>query len=271
MDVDARESLHLRTLSQFQRRNRVKPRSSDLRAAALRMWGTGSLVEDVCRTFGVSRATLFRWRSQWRTDSTLCCRKGGGRPLKLRNGDVSAILERLAQEPCVTLRELAASENLPVNPATLSRYMKRLGLRRKRVSDVAVGWPNSDTLRDIREFLGEVGTIPMENRVYMDESFAYTNEAPRCGWAPKGRRILRPRDNHGKRYMFAWAVRLDGEVHPPAISTSTMRDQVFMSYVRGNLVPNLRPGDVVIWDRLGKVCRPRWYPDLDAIDLSIIP
>ena len=86
----------------------------------------------------------------------------------------------------------------------------------------------------------------------MDESFSYLNDMPHRGRAPKGQKVRRPRETHAVRYMFALAIRKEGLVHAPAISKKTMTDEVFMSYVRAHLVPNLRAGDVVIWDRLGK-------------------
>jgi hypothetical protein len=48
------------------------------------------------------------------------------------------------------------------------------------------------------------------------------------------------------------ADRQDGLVHDPDISKENAKDQVFLAYVRDILVPNLRPGETVIWDRLGR-------------------
>jgi hypothetical protein len=106
---------------------------------------------------------------------------------------------------------------------------------------------------EIKTYVDAISAIPVERRVYCDESFAYLNEARSRGRAKKGQRIRRPREPHAKRYMFALAIRRDGVAHPPAIASKTMKDDVFMSYVRAQLVPCLMEGDVVIWDRLGKV------------------
>jgi hypothetical protein len=89
----------------------------------------------------------------------------------------------------------------------------------------------------------------------MDESFSYLNDMPRMGRSPKGKKVRRSREAHAVRYMFALAKRTDGFIHAPAISKKTMTDEVIMIYVRAHLVPNLRAGDVVIWDRLGKAGR----------------
>jgi hypothetical protein len=55
------------------------------------------------------------------------------------------------------------------------------------------------------------------------------------------------------------AVRQDGLVHDPDISKENAKDPVFLAYVSGpactQLVPNLRAGETVIWDRLGRSWR----------------
>ena len=55
--------------------------------------------------------------------------------------------------------------------------------------------------------------------------------------------------------LFYLAIRLNGIVHDPLISTENARDENFLDYVRNTLVPNLHEGEVVIWDRLGKAGR----------------
>jgi hypothetical protein len=118
-----------------------------------------------------------------------------------------------------------------------------------------VDWPKPEVVDEIRAYLAAISDVDEDNLVYFDESFAYTSEAPARGRAPRGQRIYRARETHGKRYMFALAIKKSGPIHPPAISTLTMKDDVFMSYVRAQLVPALEAGDVVVWDRLGKAGR----------------
>ena len=94
-----------------------------------------------------------------------------------------------------------------------------------------------------------------EKRVYMDESYAYTNEAPAYGRAIRGKRVRRHREKWGKKFTFSLAVRLEGAAHAPHISTESMKDANFHAYVRDVLAPALRPGETVVWDRLGRAGR----------------
>lgn len=54
------------------------------------------------------------------------------------------------------------------------------------------------------------------------------------------------------RLTFLLGVRQDGLVHAPVISKENAKDPAFLKYVRDHLVPNLRAGDTVISDRLGR-------------------
>lgn len=181
------------------------------------------------------------------------------------------VIERLTDVPTALLREVIAIEQLPITTITLGRHLRRLNITRKKVVDQSLNWPKPEVVQEIRDYFTAISTVSPASLVYFDESFCYTNEAPKMGRSLRGQLIQRHRESHGKRYMFAMAIRLDGVVHPPAISTKTMRDEVFMSYVRAQLIPSLREGDCVIWDRLGKAgraknpCKQHYNPEARAL------
>ena len=97
--------------------------------------------------------------------------------------------------------------------------------------------------------------IPFDKRVYVDESFVYDNEAPKRGRSLRGTVIPRVRSRHGKRWTMYLAIRQSSLVHVPILSTENATDLNFYHYIWETLVPNLQPGEVVIWDRLGKAGR----------------
>ena len=102
------------------------------------------------------------------------------------------------------------------------------------------------------EYLEVIGDIPMQSRIYVDESFLYSNEAQTHGRSPRGQRLYRPRDRHGQRWTVYMAIRISGLVHAPILSKENATDGNFMRYVTNNLIPKIHRGDVVIWDRLGR-------------------
>jgi transposase len=223
----------------------------------LKAWKSGMPHRKVAKLFKVSVAALYRWRDQWQRERTLTCKKGSGRPRKFTAEHEARVAAALEETPTATLAQLIATEDLPVQKTQLAYHLRRMNFTVKKVADEPIDFPNERILEEINTYLDAVKDVPMNKRVYFDESFSYLNEAPARGRAQRGKTARRQREAHAKRYMFALAIRQSGLVHPPAIACKTMTDDVFMSYVRAQLVPHLREGDVVIWDRLGKSGRTK--------------
>jgi transposase len=99
-------------------------------------------------------------------------------------------------------------------------------------------------------FDGQLDLDP-EHLVFIDETWASTNMARRCGRAPKGER-LRAGVPHGhwKTTTFVGALRSTGMVAPMVLD-GPINGASFQAYVDQVLVPELRPGDIVIMDNLG--------------------
>lgn len=90
-----------------------------------------------------------------------------------------------------------------------------------------------------------------ERLVFIDETWASTNMARRYGCAQKGER-LRAGVPHGhwKTTTFVGALRSTGMVAPMVLD-GPINSVAFQAYVDQVLVPELRPGDIVIMDNLG--------------------
>src|SRR3712207_51458 len=87
--------------------------------------------------------------------------------------------------------------------------------------------------------------------VFIDESWASTNMARTYGRAPRGQR-LRAAVPHGhwKTTTLVAALRNTGMVAPMVLD-GPINGGTFQAYVDQVLVPELRPGDVVVVDNLG--------------------
>ena len=87
--------------------------------------------------------------------------------------------------------------------------------------------------------------------VFIDETWIKTNMAPLRGWGPKGRR-LRGFAPHGRwRTMtFLAALRCD-QITAPCVFDGPINGACFRAYVEQQLIPTLKPGDIVIMDNLG--------------------
>jgi transposase len=87
--------------------------------------------------------------------------------------------------------------------------------------------------------------------VFIDETWASTNMARLRGRAPRGER-LRAGIPHGhwRTTTFVAGLRLTGMVAPMVLD-GPINSHAFQAYVDQVLVPELRPGDIVIMDNLG--------------------
>jgi transposase len=93
--------------------------------------------------------------------------------------------------------------------------------------------------------------------VFIDETWASTNMARRYGRAPRGRRLrIGVPHGHWKTTTFVAGLRTSGLVAPFVLDGPINRD-AFEIYVEKVLVPELRPGDLVIMDNLSSHKGPR--------------
>jgi transposase len=122
-----------------------------------------------------------------------------------------------------------------------------------------------------------------ERLVFVDETGAKTDMARSHGYAPAGQRLV-DAVPYGRWHTttFVAALRADGLGAPMAVD-GAVNGELFLAYVRQVLVPELRPGDVVVMDNLGSHqvagvreaiagagCRllylPPYSPDLNPIE-----
>ena len=88
--------------------------------------------------------------------------------------------------------------------------------------------------------------------MFIDETWASTNMGRLHGRAPRGERLRAPIP-HGpwKTTTFVAELRSTGMVAPMVLD-GPINSELFQTYVDQVLVPELRPGDVVIMDNLGR-------------------
>ena len=99
-------------------------------------------------------------------------------------------------------------------------------------------------------FEGQLDLDP-QRLVFIDETWASTNMARRYGRAPRGQRLrMSVPHGHWKTTTFVGALRLTG-ITAPMVLDGPINGLAFQAYVDQVLVPELKPGDVVVMDNLG--------------------
>ena len=106
--------------------------------------------------------------------------------------------------------------------------------------------------------------------VFIDETWASTNMARTRGRAPRGER-LRAAIPHGhwKTTTFVAGLRNSGMVAPMVLD-GPINGLAFQAYVDQVLVPDLRPGDVVVMDNLSSHKRPGIRASIEAAGASLL-
>ena len=125
----------------------------------------------------------------------------------------------------------------------------------------------------------------LERLVFIDETSLNTKSVKTTGWAPVGERLVDHAPfGHWNTQTFIAALRHD-RLDAPWVVKGAINRKRFEAYVETQLVPTLRPGDVVILDNLSSHKSPRaarmlkavgaWFlflppysPDLNPIEMA---
>jgi transposase len=265
----------------------MTPYSRDLRQRIVDtiMSGEGT-VGEVAERFLVSISFVTRLLQLYRATGSLEPRPhGGGHPAVLSPDDFERLRASIRDRPDATLEEcrkhLGSSCSLP----TISRALSKLGLPRKKKVPRAYEQGSPEVQEQRRAFCESLAGADPQRLAFVDECGANTAMTRTRGRAPKGERVYTDAPGHWESVTLTCGMRPSGPVAAPAFP-GAMNTAMFEAYVEDVLVPELRPGDVVIWDNLQPhkseeaieaveaagavvVPLPPWSPDLNPIEEMI--
>jgi transposase len=93
-------------------------------------------------------------------------------------------------------------------------------------------------------------TLNPSRLIFLDETWATTNMAPTCDWAPNAERLVRAVPHgHWNTTTFLCGLRTTGLV-APLVLDQAINGPAFLAYVRQFLARELLLGDVVVLDNL---------------------
>jgi len=103
----------------------------------------------------------------------------------------------------------------------------------------------------------EMMGLDVERLVFLDKTWTATNFTRLRGRAPRGRRLVdKTPHGHWKTTTFVAALRSDG-LTAPTVVDGPLDGSLFLAYVRQQLAPTLREGDIVVMDNLQSQSRRR--------------
>jgi len=126
-----------------------------------------------------------------------------------------------------------------------------------------------DILTRRQEWFDTQPDLDPERLIFIDETWASTNMARRYGRCRRGQR-LRSAVPHGhwKTTTFVAGLRLTGIVAPMVLD-GPINGRSFQTYVDRVLIPDLRPGDIVIMDNLGSHKGPGVQAAIEAAGATV--
>jgi transposase len=229
----------------------MRPYSQDLRQrivdTAQRGEGT---IRQIAERLLVSVAFITRLLQLYRGSGSVEPRPhGGGNPAVLTPEDLERLREFIRKQPDATLQECATHLGTSCSLATISRALKRLGLPRKKEVPRAAEQDRLEVQEKRRVFRKGLAGIDPHRLVFVDECGANTAMTRTHGRAPAGQRVSTDAPAHWESVALTCGVRLAGVTATLAFPGAT-HTGTFETYVEEVLVPELRPGDVVVWDNL---------------------
>jgi transposase len=190
----------------------------------------------------------------------------------------------VAANPSLTLEALRTQLGVSCNLSTLWHALRALKISFKKKTLVAAEQVRPEVAARRHDFhvLQSVGLDP-DRFVFLDETWVKTNMTRTRGWGPTDRRLIEyVPHGHWMTTTFLCALRSTGLVAPLVID-GAINGELFLAWVRQQLVPTLRPGDIVVMDNLSAhkvagvadaireaeasvLCLPPYSPDLNPIE-----
>ena len=227
------------------------PYSMDLRerVAAAIDEGEGS-ERQIAKRFRVSVSFVTRLLQRRRDVGTLAPKPHGGGPRPVLGFPEQVRLAMLiAEHPDATLKQLKEWGGFACTLTTLWRTLRRFRLTYKKKTLHAGERDTPEVQAKRRRYRAKVRRIEAKRLVFVDETGVNTAMTPTHAWARRGERAEGSVPSAWGSTTVIAALGLDG-VRAPLIFPGATDTQAFQTYVDQVLVPELRPGDVVVFDNL---------------------
>lgn len=207
---------------------------------------------NLAKKYGVSPTSVKNIVSRAKRNHGEPYARRGHKKRKLSEKEEKRICTHLDKHPDATNEQLVKTVGEKISPRTVSDVLARASppFSKKKFSDQEPEEFSDEWKDEARTFIQQVKRIAQGRRVYGDESALFSNDAPKMGRARRGKRLLRKRKRHGKKYTLHAFVKQNSVVH------WTLRDKnandVEVKKVMGYVTKKFQRGDVLIWDRLGR-------------------
>jgi transposase len=246
--------------------------SNDLRERIVAAIERGEYSQrEIADLFGVDLATVVRLLQRYRQTGSIQPKPHAGVPARKLDDQAEAqLLELVREQPDATLAELRDRLGIPCCPMTIARALQRHRITRKKKTLHAQEQKSPRVQAKRRAFQKRLAAVDPAHLVFVDESGATTSLTRTHGRAPQGERVQATTPAAWENVTLISGMRTAGVVAPMALPGAVDR-LVFQAYVEQALVPELQPGDVVVFDNLSAHKNPAVNAAIEAAGARVEP
>jgi transposase len=250
----------------------MRPYSTDLRERILAAVERGEhSIRQIVEIFAVSLSFVVRLLQRYRrTGSIQPSPHAGGPPRKFDAPTVERLLQLVREQPDATLAELRERLGVPCHLSTIACILKKHRITRKKKTTHAQERDTPRVQAQRRAFDKKLARIDPAHLVFVDETGATTALDRPYARAPAGTRVEATVPGTWQNVTLIVGLRSTEVVAPLAFPGATDRE-AFESYVEQALVPQLRQGDVVVWDNLKPHQNPQVIQAIQAVGARVEP
>jgi transposase len=257
----------------------------EFRERVIALTAQGMTGAEIAKVLGVSGSWVNSIKRLHRAGRPLTPTSRANKRLSLAKRHGDAIRARIAEHPGTTLEDLQRDLNLDSSIANIWYAIRDLGLSLKKKTLRAAERDRPDVAIARSAWRVVQAGIDPQRLVFLDETFGTTTMTRWYGWGPTDQRVIDAVPHgHWKTTTFVVALRLTG-LFAPMVVDGALNGELFVKYVRQELAPRLRPGDILVMDNLqthktkgvleaitAREARvlylPPYSPDLNPIELA---
>ena len=229
----------------------MRPYSNDLRERIIIAIERGEhTLRQLAHLFSVNLSFIVHLLQRRRATGSIESKPHGGGPTpKLDDAAVNRLLDLVRQQPDATLTELRDRLGIPCHIATIARVLQRHHITRKKKTLHADQRDRPDVQAQRAVFQQQLAAGDPAHLIFIDEFGVNTAMTRTHGRAPEGERVHGTAPGQWQNVTLIAGLRPTEIVAPFAFEGAT-DGAAFRTYVQEVLVPQLEPGDVVVWDNL---------------------
>lgn len=218
-----------------------KAYSDDLRWRIVQMKAMNASDSEIAATFMVSKSTVQRYVKRFAVTGTVATFQKRNGPVPMLTPSCDVLIHSLLERPTLYLHEMQwelQAHGVSPSLSTISRHLRKIGITRKKVKQLAEQQNQASRLR----YMAEMKVFDPAMLIWLDETGCdKRNTARQYGYSLRG---LTPRNytfkSRGKRYTQIMAMSTEG-VEDFYIAEGNIDGERFLKYVQRSLLPLLMP------------------------------